>query len=120
MLYRIVVLFVCMLISFKSYTQTLNGKVVGVADTLTETLPYASVYWINTNVGTSTDSLGEFKITLNNITDKRLVVSILGYLSDTVSVKNDNYLIVLPISVCASSCMTRSSKYIYYIFCFMF
>lgn len=94
MLYRIVILFISIFISFNSFSQTLKGKVVGVADERKETLPYVSVYWINSSVGTTTDSLGEFKITLKGITDKRLVVSMLGYMGDTIQVKDETYLLV--------------------------
>lgn len=47
----------------------------------------ANVYWLNTADGTTTDTSGVFRLPLNAST-KRLVVSYVGYLSDTVTIAN--------------------------------
>lgn len=93
--YRIVFLFLYILVSYNAaYSQNLRGKVMGMADTLIENLPYVPVYWINSRVGTVTDSLGEFKISLKDITDKRLVVGMMGYKPDTIYITNEAYVTV--------------------------
>ncbi|MCX7953727.1 MAG: TonB-dependent receptor [Bacteroidales bacterium] len=48
-------------------------------------LPGASVYWLNTNIGTTTDERGKFKIKFTELSD-RLVVSHVGYVSDTLRI----------------------------------
>ena len=73
--------FICSF-SHYSFAQNLTGKVV--TDTLTEPLPYTIVYWINSSVGTTSDSSGTFNIPITNITDKRLIINLLGYVSDTI------------------------------------
>ncbi|MDD2530087.1 MAG: TonB-dependent receptor [Bacteroidales bacterium] len=50
-----------------------------------EKLPYVNLIWLNTKKGTSTDSLGNFSINLNPKI-KKLVVSYIGYHSDTLLV----------------------------------
>jgi outer membrane cobalamin receptor len=58
-----------------------------------ETLPIigANVYWSNTTVGTTTDANGNFKLTKLKL-NKNLVISYVGYQSDTLFVTAQNYL----------------------------
>jgi outer membrane receptor for ferrienterochelin and colicin len=51
-------------------------------------LPYAKVYWANSDIGVITDSLGTFKI---EHTEKysKLVVSFVGYTSDTLDIDHN-------------------------------
>jgi outer membrane cobalamin receptor len=58
-----------------------------------ETLPIigANVYWSNTTVGTTTDANGNFKLTKLK-SNKNLVISYVGYQSDTLFVTAQNYL----------------------------
>lgn len=51
----------------------------------------ANVYWSNTTVGTTTDVNGNFKLTKLK-TNNQLVVSYVGYQSDTITVVNQDYL----------------------------
>ncbi|POY36123.1 hypothetical protein C3K47_13080 [Solitalea longa] len=46
----------------------------------------ASIVWINSNVGILSDTHGKFVLKTTNITDRRLVVSCLGYQPDTIKV----------------------------------
>ena len=48
----------------------------------------ASVYWAGTNTGVRTDSFGVFKISINPI--KKLVISYVGFKSDTITIENVN------------------------------
>ncbi|MDF1864642.1 MAG: TonB-dependent receptor [Saprospiraceae bacterium] len=65
--------------------QTFNGK---VTNNKNEPLVGANVNWAGTTIGSSADSQGEFEITLQGITDKRLVISYVGYESDTITITN--------------------------------
>jgi len=50
-----------------------------------EKLPYVNLIWLGTKKGTSTDSLGNFSLPINNKA-KKLVVSYVGYHNDTIMV----------------------------------
>jgi outer membrane receptor for ferrienterochelin and colicins len=85
-----------LLLAFSSATlsQTLKGKVVGITGNREEPLPGASVAWINTAAGTLTDSNGEFEILADNIADSRLVITFIGFRTDTVNAGNAAWLTV--------------------------
>lgn len=53
-----------------------------------EPLFNASVYWVGTNKGVLTDSFGVFKINTNP--NKKLVISYVGFKSDTITIENTN------------------------------
>ncbi|MEQ8910092.1 MAG: TonB-dependent receptor [Vicingaceae bacterium] len=59
-----------------------------------EPVPFANVYWQDTNIGTSTDSSGTFQLALSD-DSKRLIASYVGYLSDTVRVNDPSKTITL-------------------------
>ena len=50
-------------------------------------VPFATVYWQGTNIGTSTDSNGVFQLAISP-DSKTLIGSFVGYQSDTLKVKN--------------------------------
>lgn len=54
-----------------------------------EPIPYANVYWMNTNYGTSTDSNGTFQLAIPENPTK-VIASFVGFVSDTQTVKNFN------------------------------
>jgi outer membrane receptor for ferrienterochelin and colicins len=56
-----------------------------------EPLSNASVYWMGTNAGVVTDSLGVFEIKTNSSTQK-LIISYTGYKADTITVIHANDL----------------------------
>jgi hypothetical protein len=49
-------------------------------------LPGASLYWLGTTKGTTTNSDGAFKITIPDNTSARLIVSYVGYHTDTLEI----------------------------------
>ncbi len=66
------------------------GKVIEYNDKgKTRVVADANVYWLFGTIGTVTDSLGNFKIPYSNTLDK-LVVSSVGYRSDTIPVNRPN------------------------------
>ncbi len=68
--------------------QQISGS---VTDIMGKPLVAANVVWENTNVGTTTDINGEFKINkiLNGNHD--LIISFVGYMQEKIDVKNINY-----------------------------
>jgi outer membrane receptor for ferrienterochelin and colicin len=74
-----------LLFPFGIAAQTISGK---VTNNKKEPLVGANVYWQGTAVGVITGDDGEFEIPLENISDKSLVASYIGYTSDTMAVTN--------------------------------
>jgi TonB dependent receptor-like, beta-barrel/CarboxypepD_reg-like domain/TonB-dependent Receptor Plug Domain len=69
----------------------LKGKVIEQIEGEKLPLIGSSVYWSNTTVGTTTDANGNFKLSRLK-TNNKLVVSYVGYQSDTISVDNQDFL----------------------------
>ncbi len=51
----------------------------------------ASIYWLGTNTGVFTDSVGVFSIS-SNANSNKLVISYIGYKSDTIDIASNNEL----------------------------
>jgi len=72
--------------------QSVEGKIYDASDKDETGLAGASVIWEGTTKGTSTNAAGYFSLKRTRETDK-LVVSFIGYKSDTVTVsKSDEYI----------------------------
>ncbi|MCA6448016.1 MAG: carboxypeptidase-like regulatory domain-containing protein, partial [Chitinophagaceae bacterium] len=69
-----------------SAAQSLKGKVVTENN---KPLAGASVHWLDLPNGTITDSLGIFELQFSKNTVKKLVVSYVGYRSDTIAINNE-------------------------------
>lgn len=91
MQHRIIILCLLFYLSIRTNAQTLQGRIFGIADTLREPIPHAIVTWLRTSVAIETDSLGGFELSLEGITDKRLVINSEGYLSDTILVTGEGF-----------------------------
>jgi outer membrane receptor for ferrienterochelin and colicins len=63
-------------------------------DEKTSALVGANVYWLGTTTGTTTEDNGEFHIPFSKDSNK-LVVSFIGYTSDTVLVTNHKYVEII-------------------------
>ena len=75
--------FIFLLFPFLVISQSyINGKVFG------ENIPLvgANIQWINSNIGVATDSNGEFTIKKENISEKKLVISFIGFINDTIEI----------------------------------
>ena len=72
------------------YTQNrlIKGK---VTDENGKSLPGATVTIRNTNISTTTDSLGDFQITTNGQKKAALVVSFVGYSTEELFIKDGTY-----------------------------
>ncbi len=70
--------------------QIISGKVI---DHNNEILSGANIYWINSSVGVTSDTNGEFKITTEYIIQKKLIASYVGYLPDTIEILNQEFIV---------------------------
>lgn len=71
--------------------QHIMGKIVGTDDKgKKEALPGANVYWLKTGIGTTTDLDGKFQLANPDTIPAQLIVSMMGFLSDTISVSEMN------------------------------
>jgi len=82
---------VCLLSTYSIFAQNITGKVSNIKN---EPIIGASVYWLNSTIGTITNDKGEFEITLQNITREKLIVSFVGYKPDTITIKNKKHITV--------------------------
>ena len=84
--------FILLIIPLFSTSQDyLRGKVV---DSSLNPLSNATVHWINTEIGTTSDFDGEFEISKKNIIDKRLIISFIGFESDTILINQNTNSII--------------------------
>ncbi len=70
--------------------QQLTGKVLGENEKgIQENLPAANVYWQGTTVGTTTDLDGLFQLSIPDSFPARLIISSVGFESDTILVSSN-------------------------------
>ncbi len=80
---------------FSSQAQMLTGKIFGKGETENEILTGATVVWLGTTVGATSNENGVFKINVQEINDRRLVASYLGYKPDTITVGGQTYISII-------------------------
>jgi outer membrane receptor for ferrienterochelin and colicin len=87
---------ICFLSIAAANGQMLKGKVFGedAGSSEKEILPGASLVWVGTNIGTTANENGVFSISSQNIEDKRLAVSFVGFVPDTISIGESTYISV--------------------------
>ncbi len=118
-----IILMALMLVSFAGISNAqissqnkISGTVYAISDKGREPLEGAVVKWVNTKIGTVTDSEGKFEISVLGISDKRLEVFYIGYRKDTVDVANRDFVeIALQTSFSTQQIVVeseRSSSYI--------
>ena len=76
----------------KGYVKGLNN------DNKQESLPFANIHWLNTDIGVVADESGYFEIEKTSDQLTEIVVSFVGYQSDTVIVKDNNEIIEIILS----------------------
>lgn len=79
-----------LLFPYVLFSQSISGKVINENN---EPLIGASIYWMNTTVGTSTDINGEFKLSTKEISHEKLVASYIGYVADTIIIQSKTKLL---------------------------
>jgi len=73
--------------------QPVSGTVTAVqAGTRKEALAGVSIRWIGTFVGTTSDAGGKFRLARKGVANQQLVVSFIGYRTDTINVKGINHI----------------------------
>lgn len=83
---------VLLLLLFSAFWVSAQQSVKGVVVTQSkkgklEPIPFANVYWMNSNYGTSTDSNGTFQLAIPENPTK-IIASFVGFVSDTQSVND--------------------------------
>ncbi len=76
--------------SHRSSPGHLHGQVKTINDKGKEVpLPFASIYWIKSHQGTTSDENGQFHLPRTDSDGDILVLSFVGYISDTIKVESD-------------------------------
>ena len=69
--------------------QKVSGSILELQNNKEVPLPFANVFWLNSQVGSVTDIDGNFNIESSSEHSK-LVISYVGYTTDTISINNPN------------------------------
>ncbi|WP_417352222.1 TonB-dependent receptor [Flavobacterium alkalisoli] len=86
---RYILFFIIMISAYTTKAQDkLSGKVL---DENKQPLPGASVYWLNTTIGTSTQEDGNFELPYEP-DYKKLIISFIGYTTDTIAVDSPKFI----------------------------
>jgi outer membrane receptor for ferrienterochelin and colicins len=87
---RYIIIFILALTALPAFSQKIQGYVFGIdQDQKKQPLPGANVFWAGTSEGTATDSDGRFELDRHGLKKQKLVVSYIGYRSDTISLATD-------------------------------
>lgn len=86
------------------------GKVFGLEGGKRTPLQGASVHWINTTLGGITDVEGKFTLGAEGISDKRIISSMMGYITDTVSAENKSRIFIELTSVSTSEIVVEDDN----------
>lgn len=111
-LIKLLILFA--IISGNIYSQdnskNVDGVVYGITGTVKEPLEGAVLKWIGTRIGTISEAGGKFSIETEKVSDRRLLVSFVGYKPDTVSVGDKNYIEITLQNNTTTNTITVESK----------
>ncbi|MCD4732380.1 MAG: TonB-dependent receptor, partial [Bacteroidales bacterium] len=77
----------------KGYVQGVNNE------NKKEPLPYANIHWLDTDIGVVADSSGYFEIEQTTSQVREIVISFVGYKSDTLTIKDDKEIIEIILSI---------------------
>ena len=72
--------------------ETLDGTILTKEGTQDLPLPGASIYWLGTQEGTTSDEEGKFNLPLQKSIDQ-LIISYIGFKTDTVQIQNKKKII---------------------------
>ena len=96
-LFVVIFIFLLSTTSVLAQNTFIEGKISEISTTDSDSLsplPFASLVWKGTTIGTTTDENGNFKLKRITQTDD-LVVSYTGYASDTISTKEKSFLEII-------------------------
>ncbi len=74
------------------HAQAIKGKLFGQEGTNKEILPGALVRWMGTTVAATANENGVYELPADGITDRRIIASMTGFMSDTIAVGDKTYL----------------------------
>ena len=78
------------LFSYAQHSESISGSVYELdKNNKKASLTGANVFWLGTIKGTTTDNNGKFTLSKKGITQFKLVISFLGYSSDTIAINPD-------------------------------
>jgi outer membrane receptor for ferrienterochelin and colicins len=83
---------ILLLLPVSVFAQELKGRVLEHQASGHGPLTGASVVWINSNKGSVTDAGGYFNISSEGMSEKKLVVSFVGFKPDTLVITNQSYI----------------------------
>ncbi|MET6996770.1 TonB-dependent receptor [Chitinophaga defluvii] len=84
-----------LLLSLSLSAQTLKGKLFGMQGGVREILPGGMLRWIGTGVVAVVNENGVFELPVQDVTDRRLVASHPGFVTDTIMVEEKTYLSIV-------------------------
>lgn len=87
-------LFILLLAGSSNAQEVIKGTVFGIEEGVRSPVNGASVQWINTTTGTITNSEGKFELAITNISEKIIIISMMGFNSDTVSANTSKELLI--------------------------
>lgn len=81
----------------KATAETASGAISGTVNTIhaggtAESLAGVSIRWIGTYEGTTTDGAGKFRLSRKGIVNQHIVVSFIGYRTDTINVQDLSHI----------------------------
>lgn len=86
----IIIVLLSLGIYFHSNAQSLVGNIHEVNENNEKIfLPGVNIHWLGTTVGTTTDEKGRFVIIKKGINTTKLVVSLIGYKTDTIEIRKE-------------------------------
>ena len=86
---RIFYLYIFLIFTKSICAQHTMGLVFGIDDKAKkEALPGANVYWLGTTIGSLTNQTGFFQIPNPEKTPSKLIVSMVGFVSDTITINS--------------------------------
>ncbi len=99
-----------------AFAHNIGGIVYAYENSKATPLPGATVRWIDTDIGTSTDVNGKFELDPHAVEDQRIIVSYIGFTSDTILIETDfTEIILLPSNLELSTVEIKKIKQASYI-----
>ncbi len=98
---RLYLLFFIVLINYSIYSQSIKGYVYELNEKK-EKIPLVgtNIFFLNTQIGTTSDSTGYFEIKIpGQLSDLKLVISYIGYKPDTISVTDKSEILDIVLSI---------------------
>ncbi|NVN94212.1 MAG: TonB-dependent receptor [Bacteroidetes bacterium] len=87
---KFIIITILLIHAIATFAQNISGVVYEINDKKEKNpLIGINVYWMGTNIGTTTNSEGKFQLSKSGITDYHLVLKMLSFKTDTLFIKNN-------------------------------